>query len=177
MSACLPRSRTVKSFGSSFSLHVVPMYCLLPQLHNFTSPLAMDRVQFLHTLTHTGFLILSSIHSNGYEVASHSDIECLFMCFLTVSVTSCGKVFSSLLSIFKIVFLKLDYLYNAGYDALIKFVIYKFISYSEITSFFCPLVYRTFLKIYSFIFYVHECFPTYMYVCHICVMQRTFNFL
>lgn len=106
----------------------------------------MDRVQFLHTLTHTGLLILSSIHPNGYEVASHSDIERLFMCFLTVSVTSCGKVFSSLLSIFKIVFLKLDYLYNAGYDALIKFVIYKFISYSEIASFFLSFGIQNFSK-------------------------------
>lgn len=92
----------------------------------------MDRVQFLYTLTHNGH-IFSSFHLNGYEVASHSDIEHLFMCFLIISVTSCGKVFSSLLSIFKIVFSKLDYLYNLGYDALIKFVIYKFISYSEVT--------------------------------------------
>lgn len=124
----------------------------------------MGRVQFLHTLTHTGLLILSSTHTNGYEVASHSDIECLFMCFLTVSVTSCGKVFSNLLSIFKIAFLKLDYLYNAGYDAFIKFVIYKFISYSEVTSFFLSFGIKNFSKD-LFIYILCSRMFSYIYVC------------
>lgn len=139
-------------------------------------PSAMDRVQFLHTLAHTGYLFTYFLVAFiGMVVRWHLEVTLdvfVCACWLTISVALWRKVFSSLLSILKLVFLLMDYLHildvinfsNLWYTNISPFL--------RLLLFFSPLIYRTFLKIHLFVFYVYECLPAYICIPHMCDAQN-----